>query len=80
MKQWCELSAFFLLVATATSLFGAPPEPFQLPVPKLGLGTTINQEFTKLTKFGITPFLAYYGVFQGQSLKRMTFIVFITDS
>ena len=22
------------------TLFGAPPEPFQLPVPKLGLGTT----------------------------------------
>jgi porin len=65
MKRWCELSAFFVLVATATRLFGAPPGPVQLPVPTLGLGTAINQEFTKLTKFGITPFLAYYGVFQG---------------
>jgi hypothetical protein len=62
MKRWCELSAFFVLVATATRLFGAPPEPVQLLVPTLGLGTAINQEFTKLTKFGITPFLAYYGV------------------
>ena len=68
MKRWCELSAFFVLVATATKLFGAPSEPVQLPVPTLGLGTAINQEFTKLTKFGITPFLAYYGVFQGNPL------------
>jgi hypothetical protein len=68
MKRWCELSGFFVLVATATRLFGAPPEPVQLPVPTLGLGTAINQEFTKLTKFGITPFLAYYGVFQGNPL------------
>src|SRR5260370_15365353 len=65
MKRWCKLSAFFGLVSKATRLFGAPPEPVQVPVPTLGLGTAINQEFTKLTKFGITPFLAYYGVFQG---------------
>lgn len=49
MKRWCELSGFFVLVATATRLFGAPPEPVQLPVPTLGLGTAINQEFTSFT-------------------------------
>jgi porin len=65
MKRWCELSASFVLIATATRLFGAPPEPVQQPVQLLGLGAAINQEYTKLTNFGVTPFLAYYGVFQG---------------
>jgi porin len=65
MKRGCEFSAVFVLVATAARLSGAPPEPIQKPFHLLGLGTAINQGFTTLTNFGVTPFLAYYGVFQG---------------
>jgi carbohydrate-selective porin OprB len=65
MKRWCKLSAFFVLAATATRLSGASPEPVQQPLQLLGLGPAINQEFTKLTDFGVTPFVAYYGIFQG---------------
>ena len=64
-KRWCEFSALFVLVATAARLWGAQPEPVQKPLQLLGLGTAINQGFTTLTNFGVTPFLAYYGVFQG---------------
>ena len=65
MKRWCEFSTVLVLVATAAKLWGAPPEPVQKPLQLLGLGTAINQGFTNLTNFGVTPFLAYYGVFQG---------------
>jgi porin len=65
MKRWCEFSAVFILFTTAARLFGAPPEPVQKPLQMLGLGTAINQGITDLTNFGVTPFLAYYGVFQG---------------
>jgi hypothetical protein len=58
-----ELSVLFILVATATKLFGASPEPVQQPAQLLGLGAAINQEYTKLTDFGVTPFVAYYGIF-----------------
>jgi hypothetical protein len=68
MKKWCELSAYFVLVATATRLFGASPEPVQL----LGLGAAINQEFTKLTDLGVTPFVAYYGIFQGNPVDGIS--------
>src|SRR5262249_45717701 len=64
----CEkirLVAFFVVVMAATRLFAAPPELVQKPVPTLGLGKAIEQEFEKLTNLGITPFAAYYGVFQG---------------
>ena len=65
MKRWCEFSAVLLLSATAARLFAASPEPVQKPVQPLGLGPAINQGFTTLTNLGVTPFLAYYGVFQG---------------
>jgi porin len=65
MKRWYQLSAVFVLVATAARLWGAPPEPVQKPLQLLGLGTAINQGFTTLTNLGVTPFLTYYGVFQG---------------
>jgi porin len=54
----------FVLVATATSLIAAPPEPIQKPVKLLGLGEGIDREFAKLTDIGITPSLGYYSVFQ----------------
>lgn len=60
-----RLVAFFVAAATATRLFAAPPEPIQQPVPTLGLGKAVQQEFERLTTFGITPFVAYYAVFQG---------------
>jgi len=65
MKRWCEFSALLMLVATGAKLFGAPPEPVQKPAHVLGLGTAINQGFTTLANLGVTPFLAYYGVFRG---------------
>jgi carbohydrate-selective porin OprB len=55
----------FLLVATATSLVAAPPEPIQKSVKLLGLGEGIDREFAKLTDIGITPSLGYSSVFQG---------------
>jgi porin len=57
--------ALLVLLVTATKLPAAPPRPVQRPVPSLGLGAAIDEEFKKLTNFGVTPFLAYYGVFQG---------------
>jgi porin len=65
MKRRCELLAFFAVMAAATRLLAAPPEPVQKPIPTLGLGKAIAQEFENLTNIGMTPFLAYYGVFQG---------------
>jgi hypothetical protein len=38
MKRRCELLAFFAVVAAATRLFAAPPEPVQRPVPTPGIG------------------------------------------
>jgi porin len=55
----------FVLLATTGMLFAAPPEPVQQPVKLLGLGEGIDREFSTLTDIGITPFLTYYGVFQG---------------
>ena len=54
-----------ILLATVVDLSGAPPEPIQQPEPTFGLGAAIDQEFEKLTNLGVSPFLAYYGVFQG---------------
>ena len=54
-----------ILLATVIDLSGAPPEPIQQPEPTFGLGAAIDQEFEKLTNLGVSPFLAYYGVFQG---------------
>ena len=54
-----------LLLSTATTLVAAPPEPFQKPVKLLGFGEGVDREFSKLSDIGITPFLAYYGVYQG---------------
>ena len=68
MKRWREFSAAFVLVATAARLWGAPPEPVQKPLQLMGLGAAINQGFTKLTNFGVTPFLTCYGVFQGNPI------------
>jgi carbohydrate-selective porin OprB len=61
----------FAIGAVASRLDAAPPAPIQQPIPTLGLGTTIDQEFKKLTNFGITPFIAYYGVFQGNPVGRI---------
>jgi len=55
----------FVLLYTATRLVAAPPEPVQKPVKLLGFGEEVDREFSKLTDIGITPFLAYYGVYQG---------------
>jgi len=55
----------FFLLSTATTLVAAPPEPLQKPVELLGFGEGVDREFSKLTDIGITPFLAYYGVYQG---------------
>ena len=55
----------FVLLSAATTLVAAPPEPVQKPVKLLGLGEGIDREFSRLTDIGITPFLAYYGVYQG---------------
>ena len=63
-----KLSGFLVLLFTAARLAAAPPEPVQKPVKLLGLGTGIDQEFAKLTNIGITPFLSYYGVFQGNPI------------
>src|SRR5258708_6230523 len=60
-----RLSGFLVLLFPAATLVAAPPEPVQKPVKLLGLGKGIDQEFAKLTDIGITPFLSYYGVFQG---------------
>jgi porin len=57
--------AFYVLLATSGTLVAAPPEPIQKPVSLLGLGEGIERAFLKLTDTGITPFLAYYGVLQG---------------
>jgi porin len=54
-----------ILLVTVVDLWAAPPEPIQQPAPTLGLGAAIDQEFEKLTSLGVSPFLAYYGVFQG---------------
>ena len=54
-----------VLLSTATTLVAAPPEPVQKPVKLLGFGEGVDREFSKLTDIGITPFLAYYGVYQG---------------
>jgi porin len=58
----------FLLLSTATTLVAAPPEPVQKPVKLLGFGEGVDREFSKLTDIGITPFLAYYGVYQGNTV------------
>jgi hypothetical protein len=55
----------FVLLSAATTLVAAPPEPVQKPVKLLGLGEGLDREFSKLTDIGITPFFAYYGVYQG---------------
>jgi porin len=65
IRRRFEFTVSLVLVATATSLVAAPPEPIQKPVKLLGLGEGIDREFAKLTNIGITPSLAYYGVFQG---------------
>jgi carbohydrate-selective porin OprB len=67
VKRYCEFLKF-VVVATATRLFAAPPEPFRQPIPPLDLSAAINQEFSKLTNFGITPFIEFYGVFQGNPI------------
>lgn len=56
---------WFVLLSTATTLVAAPPEPVQKPVKLLGFGEGVDREFAKLTDIGMTPFLAYYGVYQG---------------
>ena len=61
--HWFACSLFLLSIAT--TLVGAPPEPVQKPVKLLGLGEDVDREFSKLTDIGIIPFLAYYGVYQG---------------
>jgi porin len=60
-----KLLSAAVLLATVVDLCAAPPEPIQQPAPTLGLGATIDQEFEKLTNFGVSPFLAYYGAYQG---------------
>ena len=64
MKR-CFGVLMFIIGAAASRLDATPPAPIQQPIPTLGLGTAVDQEFEKLTNFGITPFIAYYGVFQG---------------
>jgi carbohydrate-selective porin OprB len=64
MKRHCNFLTF-LVVATATRLVAASLESDWQPIPKLDLAAAIDQEFTKLTNIGITPFIDYYGVLQG---------------
>jgi porin len=60
-----KFCGFLVLLFAAARLVAAPPEPVQKPVKLLGLGAGIDQEFAKLTDIGITPFLSYYAVVQG---------------
>jgi porin len=64
MKRYCKFLTF-LVVATATRLVAASLESDWQLIPKLDLAAAIDREFTKLTNIGITPFIDYYGVFQG---------------
>jgi carbohydrate-selective porin OprB len=60
-----SFARWLVLLFTATTLVAAPPEPIQKPVKLLGFGEGVDREFSKLTDIGIAPFLAYYGVYQG---------------
>jgi porin len=60
-STYSSSNRFFLI----SPLLAAPPEAIQKPVPTLGIGAAIDEEFKKMSDFGITPFVAYYGVFQG---------------
>lgn len=59
-----KLSRFLALLATAARLVAAPPE-LQKPVKLLGLEEGLDREFQKLADNGVSPFISYYGVFQG---------------
>ena len=65
VRSFRLFARWFVLLSTATTLVAAPPEPVQKPVKLLGLGEDVDREFSKLTDIGIIPFLAYYGVYQG---------------
>ena len=64
-KTTQKLLGFLVILIGAARLVAAPPEPVQKPVKLLGFGEEVDQDFAKLTDMGITPFLTYYGVFQG---------------